>query len=205
MKQFKLSYPLDTVMASQGFGENPQMYSNPKYGGIKGHNGIDFRTGHGTPVYASHDGLASFQIDNGGGHGVVIITKEPFEHNGKETYFKSIYWHLCDGLVEPEFASPLQGKTGFTEVKNGQLIGYADNTGASTGDHLHFGLKTVDKGEEWGTWYNTNQNNGYNGSIDPQPYFDGYTPKQIHTMEKMIVLLTELVSKLTQRLKKLVK
>ena len=142
--ELQLSYPLETVIISQVFGANPQMYSDPKYGGIKGHNGLDFMAQHGTPIYATHDGFAQYQIDGGGGHGVVIITDKEVElKDGRVCYWKSISWHLCDGLKETKFASPLQGKTGFTKVKNGELIGYADNTGASTGDHLHYGGKPV--------------------------------------------------------------
>lgn len=192
----KLSYPVDSPIISQVFGANPQFYSDPKFGGIKGHNGIDFMAQHGYPIYATHDGLASYQIDGGGGHGVIVITDKDFDG----IYYKTIYWHMVDGLKEPKFKSPLQGKTGFTPVKNGELIGYADNTGASTGDHLHFGLKPVAKGEDWGTWMNLEQNNGYAGAIDPQPFFDGSTPARIHILEKQIGILKQLVS-LYQQLK----
>lgn len=181
--KLQLYPPLKKVLITQHFGENPGFYADPKFGGIIGHNGLDLAAHHGDPVYASHDGLASFQIDSGGGHGVVIITNGLFEEvDGTQNYFKTIYWHLCDSLKEPQFASPFQDKTGFTPVKCGDLIGYADNTGASTGDHLHFGLKTVALGEAWGTYYNTNQHNGYNGAIDPEPYL---TEKPIVFKEEM--------------------
>ncbi len=74
-------YPLDSVLISQTFGSNPGFYSDPKYGGVKGHNGIDFYTGHGTPVYACHDGKAEYQVDPGGGHGVVITSKEDYYYD----------------------------------------------------------------------------------------------------------------------------
>jgi murein DD-endopeptidase MepM/ murein hydrolase activator NlpD len=183
----KLTYPVNEPIITQKFGANPQFYSDPKYGGLTAHNGIDFEIYHGQPVYASHDGLASFQVDGGGGHGVVIIG----EQDGIK--FKTIYWHLVDGLKEPKLASPFQDKTGFTKVSNGDLIGYADNTGASTGDHLHFGMKYVAQGEDWGTWYNLNQKNGYNGAINPEPFFDESTPVKIQIMEKQISLLKQVV------------
>lgn len=33
--KLQLSYPTNTYMVSQGFGANPAMYAQPKYGGIK--------------------------------------------------------------------------------------------------------------------------------------------------------------------------
>lgn len=107
---------------------------------------------------------------------------------------------MVDGLKEPKFASPLMGKTGFTKISNGDLIGYADNTGASTGDHLHFALKPCAKGEDWGTFYNVLQNNGYGGAIDPTPYFDGTYPKTIETLKLKLTLL----QKVAELYKKLV-
>ncbi len=35
---------------------------------------------------------------------------------------------------------------------------------------MHFGLKPISAGETLGGTYNPNQNNGYNGAIDPLPY-----------------------------------
>lgn len=168
--RLKLKYPityLGPVSISQGFGEVSPTYTSM---GLKGHNGIDFRAAHGQPVYAAHDGMASFQIDSGGGCGVVLITEQEFDYEGSTTLFKTIYWHLCNSHTEPKYASPFEDKTGFTHVKTGDLIGYADNTGLSTGDHLHFALKPVAKGEAWGTYYNTDPSNGYGGCIDPLPY-----------------------------------
>lgn len=169
-------YPVKPVFVNQPFGNVTPVYTAE---GLKGHNGIDFAAKHGEPVYATHDGYASFQIDNSGGEGVVIITKDQFDYNGGSSYFKTIYWHFCDSHKEPNFTSPFADKTGFTPVKAGDLIGYADTTGQSTGDHLHFGLKPVDKGEDWGTWYSTETNNGYMGAIDPAPYFNGLFAQDI--------------------------
>lgn len=79
-----------------------------------------------------------------------------------KAYAKSISWHLKkDSLTV----------TGSQQVLKGDKIGEADNTGASTGSHLHFGLKPIAKGENDWTWYNTESSNLYNGAIDPLPYF----------------------------------
>src|SRR3990167_1794338 len=161
-----LQNPLKEYKINQKFGNK-----NPIYNVIGGyHNGIDFRASHGTPIYASHDGFASYQIDSGGGHGVVVISDKEYEHEKGTSYIKSIYWHMVDPLKEPKYKSPLADKTGFTPVKTGDLIGYANNTGRSTGSHLHYALKPVEKGENWGTWYTINSIAPYYGAIDPEPY-----------------------------------
>ena len=169
--KLQLTYPLKEIYITQRFGnKNPQLYGL----GILGHNGIDFRAKHGTPIYASNDGYASYQIDAGGGHGVVVITDKEYESiDGQSSYWKTIYWHMPDPLKEPRLASWLADKTGFTFVSKGQLLGYADNTGRSTGSHLHYGLKPVAKGENWGTYFNAEQSNGYFGAVDPEPYLPG--------------------------------
>lgn len=142
-------------------------FNDPKY---KGHNGLDFFATHGTPIYATHEGLAQYQVDTGGGHGVVIISNNQYDMKEGKAYIKTIYWHMVDPLKEPKYASPLVGKTGLTPVKRGELIGYADSTGNSTGSHLHFGMKRLKKGSKEGVWITLNNNNGYNGAIDPIPY-----------------------------------
>lgn len=191
--KLQLGYPVKTIHFNQKFGNKDGKYTNM---GLGGHNGIDFFASHGTPIYASHDGFASYQVDSSGGHGVVVITDKEYEDvNGESSYFKTIYWHMVDHLEDPSFESPIADKTGFVKVKKGDLIGYADNTGFSTGNHLHYGLKKVAKGEDWGTWYNLNQNNGYFGAIDPMPYFE-LTKEQEESLTKQVSLLTKLVESL---------
>lgn len=197
--KLQLSYPTETYLVTQTFGANPQIYANPKYGGIQGHNGLDSIAQHGYSVHASHDGWAWFEVDQGGGHGVVIVTDKEFDYKEGTSYFKTIYWHLCDGKKEPQFKSPLEGKTGLTKVKNGDVIGYADNTGASTGDHLHFGLKPCQKDIK-GNFYNIETNNGFLGAINPNPYFDGSTPSQIANLSQQISFLEKMVAMLKQKL-----
>jgi murein DD-endopeptidase MepM/ murein hydrolase activator NlpD len=128
---------------TQGFGANPEMYARF---GIEGHNGLDFALENGDPIYASHDGTASAQINDMAGKGVVITGKE----------CKTIYWHLND------FVKPLW--SGW-EVKAGDLIGHGDNTGFSTGPHLHFGLKLLDSNGNV-----LNRDNGFDGAVDPTQY-----------------------------------
>lgn len=167
--EFTISYPIDNPTITQLFGNSLPVYLKM---GMKGHNGIDYRAYHGQPVYATHDGYATYQVDDSGGHGVVIITDKEYEYDGKMTYFKSIYWHLVDPLKDPKFKSPIADKAGFVFVKKGDIIGYANNTGLSTGNHLHFGIKPCARNEDRWTWLNTEQKNGYFGAIDPMPFFE---------------------------------
>ena len=174
--KLQLQKPLKVMVYTQHFGKSNPIYSGQK---MQGHNGIDLVTAHGTPVYAAHDGRAYYQIDNGGGHGVVLITdKEYDDEKGGQCYYKTIYWHLVDPIKEPSYKSPIQDFPWGKDVKTGDVIGYADNTGISTGDHLHFGLKPVALvGESQNSYYNLEQNNGYFGAIDPDPFFFDYVPK----------------------------
>lgn len=170
----------------QPFGANPQFYADPKYGGIKSHNGCDFLTNHGWSIYASHDGFAEYQIDPAGGHGVVITSKDGS--------YKSIYWHLCDG-TELQFKSPIFNKKNIP-VETGDVIGYSDNTGASTGTHLHWGVKLCENGET------INKDNGWLGAVNPMLYCNGYTPEQFLELKNKVSLLQQLVNLWTS-LKKL--
>ena len=173
MSKLQLLKPLNPFIITQKFGETAFLQYYKDNGlNLKGHNGLDLASIHGQPIYASHDGDAYYEVDNGQGHGVVIRTREKFDYEDKQAYFKTIYWHMCDGIKEPQFASPIKGTTQSKpkRVKAGDIIGYVNSTGLSTGDHLHFGLKSCRIGEPNNTWYNIKQDNGYYGAIDPMPY-----------------------------------
>lgn len=129
---------------TQNFGEMLRDYSGVF--GLAGHNGIDIAYQEGTEVYASHDGIAVYTEDSQKGLGVVVVAPG----------YKTIYWHFK--------SSPLSLNTP-TQVKRGQLLGYGDNTGYSTGHHLHYGLKLLDNSGNV-----LNRDNGYDGCVDPMPY-----------------------------------
>lgn len=197
--KLKLLRPLVSDYISQEFGEN----KNPFYQqmGMLGHNGIDFPCQTGSPVYASHDGLVTFTgMDGSGGYGVVIRTTNKYEYKGTEVFFKSIYWHLkADGI------KVLAGQ----QVKAGDLIALANNTGMSTGSHLHWGLKPIQQGEAEWAWFNLEQNAGYLGAIDPLPYMVdsfyvdmsyGQTNRYIRELQKFLgVMVTGFYGELTRR------
>lgn len=167
--KFSIYYPVKPLKINQTFGNPDPTYTAM---GMLGHNGLDMSAYHGQPIYATHDGTAYYEIDGSSGHGVVLKTTSQFDYNGTQAYMKTIYWHMCDSSKEPQFKSPVEGHDGIF-IRSGDLLGYADNTGVSTGDHLHFGLKPMGVGELDGAWFNIEQNNGYLGAIDPTPYFNG--------------------------------
>lgn len=171
--KLELYYPVKPKSVNQGFGLNPKYYA--KFG-LNGHNGIDFMAEHGHPVYAAHDGLAFYEVDSNQGAGIVLRTARPYDFKGiDDAYYKTVYWHLCY-KDDPKYPIQIPLINQGYPVKAGQLLGYADNTGApyeSTGDHLHFGLKPQAEGEDPGIWYNLAQKNGFLGAIDPTPFFNG--------------------------------
>src|SRR6185312_491101 len=164
--KLSLSLPVTPYHVNQPFGVN---YFTYHQFGLDGHNGLDLQAYHGQPVYASHDGTVTIEVDAHQGHGVVLLSDQQYDYNGSQCYFKTIYWHLCDTDKEPNYPYPVKDGQ---KVKRGDLIGYADNTGFSTGDHLHFGLKPVAIDEPAFLLENIAQNNGYLGAIDPTPYLN---------------------------------
>ncbi len=164
MKNFSLFYPLKPFQVTQTFGAN-QLTLYKDVLGLKGHNGLDCVANTGKIVRAAHDGTVTFAGEDGSaGFGIVIRTDEEFEYGAGTAFWKSIYWHLkSDGI---------KCKAG-QKVKAGDIIALSNNTGMSTGPHLHFGIKPCQKGEADWQWSNIEQNNGYQGAVDPTPYFNG--------------------------------
>lgn len=136
----KLIVPV-TGPITQLFGENPERY---KQWGFPGHNGVDYGVPNGTPISAAVSGtVAAVAFENGGYGNYVKLS----HMDGSRPYF-TYYAHLASAAVSPG-----------QKVKAGATIGFSNNTGASTGPHLHFGVK-ID-----------GQNPAYKGYVDPMPLF----------------------------------
>ncbi len=119
------------------------------YSQMKGHNGLDLMAYSGQPVHASFYGeVVEVEEDPARGLGVGIY--HDLVLDGK---WKTRYWHLKTIAV----------KLGQI-VNTGDIIGYADNTGYSSGDHLHFEVKPQKQKYE-----NLDSDNGYFGAVDPMP------------------------------------
>lgn len=92
------------------------------------HPGIDLKANIGTPIYAPASGVVEFSgySDNGYGYNVILL------HNFG---FKSVFAHMTrkDVVRAGDF------------VNKGDLIGYSGNTGLSTGPHLHYEVRFINK------------------------------------------------------------
>jgi hypothetical protein len=116
---------------TQLFGENPADYPL-----THGHNGVDYGVPMGTPVRAAAAGLVTMAEMDLTGYGNCIR----IQHADCLT----IYGHLDSFAVKrDEIVSP------------GDLIGYSNNTGHSTGPHLHFELRLA---------------SSIQSAVDPLPY-----------------------------------
>lgn len=190
MKKLELYYPCKPLGVNQPFGTNFNDFY--KKLGMKGHNGIDFLAPDSTIIRACHDGVVTFTGEDGSaGLGVVLRTTEAVldKDGDNKFFFKTIYWHIKKGSFKV--------KPGDL-VKIGDVLALADNTGMSTGAHLHFGLKPVLQGEEDWSWSNIFPSNGYFGAIDPMPYFNGQFAEDVYRArwKGVIGLLEMIVAKL---------
>lgn len=105
-----------------------------RYSDGTSHSALDLRAAIGTPVYAAEAGTVDW-VQAWDGHtktgnqsygNLVRILHQPYRGAKLQTY----YAHLSQTLVK-------QGEA----VAEGQLIGYAGNTGNSFGSHLHFEVR----------------------------------------------------------------
>lgn len=130
---------------------NPKLTSgygwrkSPVAGASSNHRGNDYGVNNGTPVYAAADGVVLKSGSNATGYGKTIMLNHP--QYGEST----VVAHMKSSTVS-------NGQT----VKQGDLIGYSDNTGKSSGPHVHFDIAKNKSGTQSGH---------YNGKkVDPEKY-----------------------------------
>lgn len=161
-------WPVYPVSINQGFGEDKACVSadgkktvnkeswqtcpegfKSLYSQTNGHNGLDLQASRWQPVYAAQDGtVVEVQTEEARGLGIGLI------HSLDGRFYLTRYWHLA--AIDIHLGD---------FVKAGFMLGYADSTGYSSGDHLHFELKECDaKGRV------LNYANTHLGAIDPLPY-----------------------------------
>jgi murein DD-endopeptidase MepM/ murein hydrolase activator NlpD len=150
---FFLSWPAPfPAIVTQAYGINPQWY---KPFGLPGHEGIDMRALNGTPIYAMADGEVSRVEPNAasGPYGIHVRLKHMHPDEGE---FRTVYAHF------EEIKVALGQK-----VIRGEVLGLSDNTGNSSGPHLHITLKHIGHGSPW---MNTSD------IVNPTPYLADLFP-----------------------------
>ncbi|MFA5379667.1 MAG: M23 family metallopeptidase [Dehalococcoidia bacterium] len=137
----------------QTFGGSPEKYAQF---GLIGHNGIDYGCPVGTPVHASAAGQVTKIQTEEGGYGLHIRIQHP---NGTAPEDRTIYAHLSEVNVKLN-----------QKVEQGEVVAKSGNSGFSTVPHVHFEYRPEPQ-----------QANGYNGAVDPTPYFSPLQPTETPT------------------------
>lgn len=109
---------LDLRQMASGYGYRV----DPVYGTGKFHEGMDFASDRGTPVYATGDARVESAKWHSG-YGNLIVLDHGYNYTTR-------YAHLSEMNV-------VTGQM----VKRGDLIGKVGNTGKSTGPHLHYEVR----------------------------------------------------------------
>lgn len=110
--------PIDQMSLSSSYG----MRVHPVTGKLARHNGIDIPAPHGTPIYATADGIVG-RAQRLGGYGNYVEV----EHGNA---IQTRYGHMSSYVVNPG-----------QQVKKGDIVGYVGSTGRSTGNHLHYEVR----------------------------------------------------------------
>jgi hypothetical protein len=158
--EIKLAWPTEFPVITQSFGANPQIYA--EYG-FPGHEGVDFWALMGSKIFNCMEGEVYRVHEGGYGHPYGIHVG--ILHPGG---YRTIYAHLLRSIV-----------TVGQAVEAGEVIGYADATGSSAGNHLHLVLKHDGATERQETNYPKDV-------IDPTPFLvwpDHATQKTIPMIE----------------------
>ncbi|PIR48280.1 hypothetical protein COU80_04900 [Candidatus Peregrinibacteria bacterium CG10_big_fil_rev_8_21_14_0_10_55_24] len=141
-----------TPLITQGFGQNPDVYSTYGY---QGHNGIDFGVPEGTIIYAPHDGTAEVRNDGASGYGLHLVISDEKR--------KSVLAHLSNVDV-----------TNGQFVYQGNPVGKSGATGQCTGPHLHWTYKICKSGVV------QNKSNGYDGAVDVTEFTRLWLDQDLH-------------------------
>ena len=99
-----------------GFGYRTDPFTKAR----KMHEGMDFTSRIGTPIYATGDGVVERADNTASGFGNHIVIRHGF---GYETLYAHLSRYKCR-----------RGQS----IKRGDIIGYVGSTGRSEGPHLHY-------------------------------------------------------------------
>lgn len=153
---------------------------------MKGHNGTDWFAWHTEPGYfdveADTEWWTRSYTDPDGGKGIDVFSlsrvyidqlppqagpmaRKEWLENEKMMYVKFRYHHIKQAMIEDSVNSDFIDSTGFTlktpNISYGDFFISNNNTGASTGTHLHRSMKFVYKNS-----MTMDADNGYYGAVD---------------------------------------
>ena len=130
---------------TQLYADRPEVYKVFSYDGValRGHNGVNFGMPTGTHLLATDDGEVLRADFDAKGFGYFVLLKH--------AWGKSVYGHMKSVGV----------KVG-EKVKRGDVLGPSNNTGNSSGPHLHFGIRI----------YACKRGDGWGGYCDPVPFMN---------------------------------
>jgi len=141
---------------SQKFGGNKKMYEQF---GMIGHNGLDFSFKKGCPIVAPCKLWVNRIANSDRGYGFHVWTEtETKTLNGDSVKLEIPFGHFDRIIAEP-----------YKWYEAGDILGYGDSTGYSTGHHLHFGTRPLIRTNK-GDFEQIFMGNGYLGYIDPEPF-----------------------------------
>jgi lipoprotein NlpD len=106
------------------------------------HEGIDLSGEEGLPIYAAHDGVVVYSGDGIKGYGNLVILKASYG-------LLTVYAHNRKNLVR-------KGE----KVDRGEKIATLGSSGHSTGPHLHFETRIMDKSRRY-------------AAVDPLTFYPG--------------------------------
>ncbi|MGB1891636.1 MAG: peptidoglycan DD-metalloendopeptidase family protein [Candidatus Latescibacterota bacterium] len=142
--------PQNRAWISSGFGHRIDPFTGRK----ARHLGVDFAGRTGTPIYATGDGIVTHAYMDRRLGNILVIEHSAEEVNAQgESYirqgkFRTEYGHMQKMLV------------GVGErVKRNQRIGLMGSTGRSTGPHLHYAVRYIDR-----------KRGGVKGYVDPKDF-----------------------------------
>lgn len=142
---------------TQIYGNNPSYY---KQFSLAGHEGVDFGTPNGTPILAPFDGEILRDTVNDKDYGNFTVVWD------SKQLCAVWFCHLQDVVTQVG-----------DKVTKGQVLGHTNNTGNTTGPHLHFNFVETDANGN-----RLNKDNGYQGflnALDPSLVTWQLTGKQV--------------------------
>lgn len=133
MAKLEVFLPVKPLVVTQAFGIYNPVY---KQFGFTKHNGVDMAVSDGQPAYAPMDCIViETGFNSGAGRYVKVNTLEPVQAEGKTGIVCLTFMHGKEIKV-----------TKGQQLKAGDLLMYCDNTGFSTGHHLHVSAFFIDPG-----------------------------------------------------------